>query len=259
MPNDIIAPEHGGVNPRSVADAWRRHAAELAAWTWKNLVNRDDCSGQYIEVGRRKDADLNSYTDKARLTPAKLQSHYRGASTGHIRGLHSTSTANTSRWGAVDVDRHGEEGNPGKNMAAALAWSDRAKALGLSVLLIDSNGRGGYHPLILFDRPIPTERVYAFLSLRLPEVADARLERARTGEGPGDVPEAIEGRAGPVRQLAAAPRATSYARPLVRSLSGKRVAGGRGGRPGDPRYGRGARVSHPGRGAGVGREAGPQA
>jgi hypothetical protein len=143
--------------------AWAGRAHELAAWTLGHLVHRQDAYGHYLEAVRRKDADLKTYTDKSELTLATIERHYRGASTGDLIGLHSTATNNTSRWAALDIDRHGDEGDPEANLKAALVLHERAKALGFKPLLLDSNGRGGYHLVILFDGPAPTEKVYRFL------------------------------------------------------------------------------------------------
>src|SRR5438067_45976 len=118
----IADPEQGsnvGGNGRSTADAageahlaalqtgaaWPAHAAELARWTWEHLVNRTDVWGAYLPLHRRS-GDNKVYTAPAKsqrgkvvLTEAILARHYAGADQGHLTGLHSTSAANTSRWG----------------------------------------------------------------------------------------------------------------------------------------------------------------
>src|SRR4051812_47175427 len=89
--------------------AWAARADELAAWTWKHLVNRTDVWGQYRRFSKRTEKtrkDGSTYTEtawtlparkdrgKKQLTPAVLAAHYRGQSEGHIVGLHSTSPQN---------------------------------------------------------------------------------------------------------------------------------------------------------------------
>jgi hypothetical protein len=78
-------------------------------------------------------------------------------------GLHSTSPDNTSRWGAIDIDKHGDGGNAEANDCAAFAWYDKQIGLGFRPLLTDSNGRGGFHLWTLFREPVPTPRVFTFL------------------------------------------------------------------------------------------------
>lgn len=150
----------------AAAGAWGRHAGALAAWTDKHLVNRRDAFGHYIAVERRRDPILTTFTDKAGLTPTVIERHYRGKSTGDVIGLHSSSLdgdgACLSRWIGLDIDRHGDAGDPEANLRFALAVFTLLVSLGFRPLLFDSNGRGGYHLLILFDRPIPTEQAFRF-------------------------------------------------------------------------------------------------
>jgi hypothetical protein len=152
--------------------AWVRRAAELAAWTDALLVNRRDAFGHYIPLEKRTDPDRTAITDKSGLTLTVLERHFRGESAGDLVGLHSTARdeataegevpACWSRWLAVDIDRHDESIDPEATRRAALALRDRAVAPGFRPLLLDSNGNGGYHLLIVFGGPVPTGKVYAF-------------------------------------------------------------------------------------------------
>ena len=60
----------------------------------------------------------------------------------------------------VDIDRHSDADDPRANRRAARSWYGRAAGLGLNPLLLDSNGRGGYHLWLIFNRPIPTEHAF---------------------------------------------------------------------------------------------------
>lgn len=141
------------------------------------LVNRADVWGQYRPrhkrtVRTRKDGSTsveNAWTLPSRkergrkhLTLGILARHYRGASEGHIVGLHSTSAQSTSRTLAVDIDKHdGDEHVDAElNLRAALQWYAKLTAMNLRVLLSTSNGIGGYHLRVIFDRPLPTAAVY---------------------------------------------------------------------------------------------------
>jgi hypothetical protein len=156
------------------AAIWAARADELALWAQARLVNRLDAWGAYTPPERRgreyvrRDGTTAkvpvNYTAKGRLTPGLLARHFRGARHEHIIGLHTTSPDNSCRWGAVDIDRHGDSGNdPAANLAAAVAWHDRLRGLGLSPLLSDSNGAGGFHLLTVFREPVPTARVFALM------------------------------------------------------------------------------------------------
>jgi hypothetical protein len=162
-------------------NAWTRQAAELAAWTWERLVIRTDVWGGYCPLSERGKTYTTaagevktvptSWTKprikdrgKILLTPDILARHFRGQAAENLVGLHSTSPENTSRWGALDIDRHdGGEADPEKNLRFALACYARLVNLGFSPLLTGSNGKGGYHLRALLDQPADTGLVYNFL------------------------------------------------------------------------------------------------
>jgi hypothetical protein len=101
---------------------------------------------------------------KAFLTPAILARHFAATGPEHLVGLHSTSPQNTSLWGAVDVDCHGEGSNdPAANLAAALAWCNDLGRRGFRPLLTSSNGAGGFHLRFLLAEPAPTPNVFGLL------------------------------------------------------------------------------------------------
>jgi hypothetical protein len=110
------------------------------------------------------------------LTEEIMTRHFAGRDVGHIRGLHSTSAANMSRWGALDIDWHGEcSADPQLNWEAARHWFGKARDLGFHPLLEDSNGCGGHHLWLLFCEPVPTPRVFAFLRWLTSDFADLGL------------------------------------------------------------------------------------
>jgi hypothetical protein len=98
------------------------------------------------------------------LTEGILAGHFAGRDVGHLIGLHSTSPENTSRWGALDIDWHGDSSaDPQLNREAAKHWFGKLSNLGFRPLLEDSNGCGGHHLWALFREPVATAQVYAFL------------------------------------------------------------------------------------------------
>jgi hypothetical protein len=168
----------------------------LARWAWDHLVNRRDVWGAYWPLELRADRG-NSWTAPARtkrgqvfLTLGTLELHFAGRDVSHVVGLHSTSPANTSRWGGVDVDAHeGGRADPRANQAAALAWYARLRGLGFAPLLTDSNGAGGFHLLALFAEPVPratcaTSSAALASTGRTPSAAGSR--HRRPGGPPAD-------------------------------------------------------------------------
>jgi hypothetical protein len=97
-------------------------------------------------------------TEKGQLTRRVLARHFRGASEGDLIGLHALSLKNTCRWLAIDIDLH-DDADPeqaGGNRRAAVRYWRRLKEAGFTPLLLASNGRGGFHLVVLFDAPVPT-------------------------------------------------------------------------------------------------------
>lgn len=166
---------------RIVAEAWINRASDLARWAWTRLINRTDVWGGYHPLadrnkqitlpdgnmrplGKTTTRPARSRRGRVMLTPAVLERHFRATAPEYVIGLHTTSPENTSRWGAIEVDHHGPTSTPpAVNLAAALAWFHRLRGLGFHPLLTESNGRGGYHLLLIFNCPVSTAKVYQFL------------------------------------------------------------------------------------------------
>lgn len=164
-----------------VAEAWSARASDLARWAWTRVINRTDVWGGYHSLedrtkhivlpdgstqplGKTTTRPARSKRGKVTLTPAILEQHFRATAPEHVIGLHTTSLENTSRWGAIEVDHHGPTSTPPEvNLAAALEWYGRLRRLGFHPLLTESNGRGGYHLLLVFSCPVATAKVFHFL------------------------------------------------------------------------------------------------
>lgn len=168
-----------------LANAWRERAQELGHWAMKHLVNRTDVWGRYLQLDQRKvgpdgvlhnaiTAPFKQERGKVFLQEASLVKHFQAKVDGVSLGLHSMSPHRTSRWMAVDIDLHDtldDSVTPEGNFAAALHWWNELRALGLDPLLLDSNGRGGFHLLVLFAQPMTTESVYHFLKALVEDYA----------------------------------------------------------------------------------------
>lgn len=150
-------------NQDSERVAWQKSAADLANWAAKHVANRTDAWGQYLPLGQRTER-RHAVTKKGKLNHKILAQHFAGRDQGDLIGLHTTSSDNTSRALTVDIDQHGapDKTRHHANRKAAIRLYDRARDLGFTPLLISSNGRGGYHLLILFDPPTSAEEAQRF-------------------------------------------------------------------------------------------------
>jgi len=150
-------------------NAWRRRAPDLADWAYRRLVNRTDAYGAYTPIERRGQPGRDgrpvpsTYTAKRALNSAALCRHFYGARHDHVLGLHSTSTGQTCRWGAFDVDRHGDDIDPQQTQAMSMWLYDDCVRRGFHPLLTTSNGRGGFHLRVLLREPVPCRDLHAML------------------------------------------------------------------------------------------------
>jgi hypothetical protein len=168
-PGSIPDPENNGASaPESDGwlTVWSQYAAVLAEWVWTRLVNRTDAWGGYWWDGDHAEMTTNKAADKGPLTRAIIESHFLARRTADIIGLHTTFRDEEgrcwSRWLVIDIDLHKGKGDPAANLRFALALYAAAVALGFRPLLIDSNGAGSYHLVVIFERPVLTSRMYAF-------------------------------------------------------------------------------------------------
>jgi hypothetical protein len=87
----------------------------------------------------------------------------------------------TSRWLAIDVDRHDPDDEFGVtaegNLAAVRGWHQALVDRGLDPLLMDSNGIGGFHLLVVFSEPMSTSSVHQFGSQLVADFARRGLDQ----------------------------------------------------------------------------------
>lgn len=156
-----------------IASEWVRYADKLAEWAMERLVNRRDVWSQYTLKDGKIGVVMLPIVERRKMgtdmvTLNKLHRHFSGKSPAHLIGLHSISDHSTCKWFAVDVDLH-DETLPGSdevaeaNFNAALEWAERLREQGIDAMLMDSNGVGGYHVWVLFDKEYPLADVYDFV------------------------------------------------------------------------------------------------
>jgi hypothetical protein len=154
-----------------IAGEWSDRAPDLAKWVMTHLVNRTDVWGRYV---RRKGDDTTQVVTvpfrdergKTFLDHDSLRKHFRTRQPSGQLGLHSASPDLTSRWLAIDIDLHDPDDKwsvtPEGNLSAARGWHQVLLEHGLDPLLMDSNGVGGFHLLVVFAEPMSTVSVHRF-------------------------------------------------------------------------------------------------
>ena len=172
----LAKPANGSPRGGGAAKAWEDWSVPLAEWVDEHLVNRRDCRGGYYEKGGNvflttaKDGDVLSLVtatgtapDAGPLTLDVIARHFQAKAIDDVIGLHAIEPGETcfSRWVALDLDRHEEGVDPDANHRGALAAADIARARGFDALVLDSDGRGGFHIYVVLSGPAPTPRVRA--------------------------------------------------------------------------------------------------
>jgi hypothetical protein len=153
-----------------IAGEWRERASELADWAMRCLVNRTDVWGRYVrrrgeETSQVITAPFRDERGKVFLDHDSLRKHFRTHQPSGQLGVHSASRDLTSRWLALDIDLHDPDDmsvSREGNLAAARGWLQALVGLGLDPLLMDSNGIGGFHLMVLFAEPMSTDSVHRF-------------------------------------------------------------------------------------------------
>ena len=164
MLRDRIGEPNSNGNGHSPESHWHHRADELAGWTERRMVNRRDISGGYY-IG--DDGKVCLTTSHDSLTRPRIIRHYHATTISDVLGQHTTARvllepgieACLSLWGAADIDQHGEGDFSAANESAAMAWHDDLVGLGFHPLLVDSNGKGGFHLRVLFEDPTITQHV----------------------------------------------------------------------------------------------------
>ena len=160
-----------------IAGEWIERATELAAWVDKHMVNRTDVWGRYLKEKYRGESNTGVPKNKAITAPfkqergkiflqaASLEKHFKAADGGGVLGLHSSSSDGTSRWFALDIDLHDDDDlsvTKEGNFVAAKAWWIRLREMGFDPLMMDSNGKGGFHIFVFFQKPMDSKSVRRF-------------------------------------------------------------------------------------------------
>lgn len=156
-----------------IGDEWRARAADLAQWVMVHMVNRTDVWGRYLAKRYRENearnhaitAPFREERGKVFLKATSLEKHFKTRSVGGVLGLHSSSSDMTSRWLAIDIDLHDADDlsvSREGNFAAAAYWRNRLVEMKFDPLLFDSNGKGGFHLVVIFAQAMETESVHEF-------------------------------------------------------------------------------------------------
>ena len=132
--------------------AWARNSTRLADWVLSRLKVRADAHGAYrLRDGARAEA----FVKHEDLTRDRLVAHFRAKDASALVGVHVGSPIDTARFTVVDVDAHGPEADPDRNLRFALHALVKARSARLGCRLLDSDGAGGFHLLIVYPQELP--------------------------------------------------------------------------------------------------------
>jgi len=177
--SDCIPPGPGN-QPGSEEAEWRENAGRLADFVLRNMVNRHDAFGRYRPLEQREQGKC--LVERAPLTAELLERHFQGKEEADLVGLHVVDQDRRCRWVALDFDNHAKLDEVAKvNLDDAIAIFRKAESVGLKPLLIDSDGGGGFHLLVVFERPIASVTAFR-LAAWLAEGVDCKPESFPKGE-----------------------------------------------------------------------------
>ena len=171
-----------------IEEEWRERADELGRWAMDHLVNRTDIWGRYLAPKYRGEDQKNKAITapfakergKIFLQESSLVKHFRSRPGGGILGLHSASKDGTSRWFAIDIDLHDDDDlsvTKEGNYVAAVAWRKQLVEMGFDPLLTDSNGKGGFHLMVVFQKAMATKSVFHFVQRLISNYQTLGLDR----------------------------------------------------------------------------------
>ena len=141
--------------------AWSRQAERLAQWAMERMVVRPDV---YLGYYAKASGEVATAKRDGQVTLGLLKSHFAVVETGSLVGLYTTSLKDECRWMVVDLDRHDGDSEEiaTRNLEFARLVFDRLVGMGFHPLLIDSNGRGGFHLVTVCGQSIPARHLRSF-------------------------------------------------------------------------------------------------
>src|SRR4051794_5564857 len=137
----------GDVSPDE-GEYWRRAAGELSDWAMEHLAARRDAHGHHYSDIDSKTGDVVTRRCFVHgpVTRELLVRHFAATATDDVQGLLVATLDEECLWLVVDVDNHADDpALIAVNRAYALLLHDRARVLGITPLLFDTNGRGSFH------------------------------------------------------------------------------------------------------------------
>jgi hypothetical protein len=120
---------------------------------WGRLVVRGRRFGRYRV---KADSAVGFTLADGPLTRDHLAAHFAGGHVEDTVAILVTSAEETCRTTCLDLDNHGGVPEVARlNLAYALHLEARARDAGLDARLVDSDGRGGFHLVVVHDVPVP--------------------------------------------------------------------------------------------------------
>jgi hypothetical protein len=127
---------------------WSSHAQDLASFVLDALFIRPDAFGEFL-LGKR------GVTMRESPSQSLLEDHFRDT---RCIGPHTTSDANESLFGALDLDADHDP----DNCQIALQLAQHLRDQGFAPLVEESR-ENRFHIWVRFPSPVPTPRLFALL------------------------------------------------------------------------------------------------
>jgi len=174
----LASADVSALSVESACEAWCRNTDRLAKFAFEQLTNRNDAYGRYLSLDRRTGKN-KATTIRDGVTEEVLREHFRSAHPGNLIGLHTTSKANTCRWLVIDIDQHGEPNSEleSRNERAALSFAQILADYGADPLVIKTNGQGGFHVWLIFDKPFPAAHLYTLGKIVVKDWDELKIEQ----------------------------------------------------------------------------------
>lgn len=162
---------------------WHARAEDLARWAMLRLVNRTDRCGRYgtdKDTGKAKpyaDPTDESHAKLGYFSHFRLTRHFRASDRSEVVGSYAYGADKFGKWANIDIDNHDDEADPLANERFAVHVARKATAIGLCVLLYESNGKGGFHLWVLFDGAVPARILRSLGDWLVSDFADWKFEQ----------------------------------------------------------------------------------
>ncbi len=168
-----------GSSGKTQAKPWVEQAEALAHWTHERLLVRNDAILSFLPAKQQQPGRIATVESKA-VTEELLVRHFNATAPKHLIGLATVGGDGTSRCLLIDFARRGEDEAPapGLRFQACLYYAERIRLSGMTPVIEDADGEGGYRLWVFLDFPCDASAVQAYGEKLTSDYADQQLPSA---------------------------------------------------------------------------------